>query len=51
MCELLRDIEGTEPAASTGEDNLLTLALVDAAYLSAREHRAVDPLEIISRTS
>jgi hypothetical protein len=31
---------GTQPAIS-GRDNLKTMALVDAAYLSAKEHRAV----------
>ena len=48
MAELLRDLEGTEAAACTGEDNLLTMALVDAAYRSAEEHRAVDPAEILA---
>jgi predicted dehydrogenase len=48
MAELLRDLEGTAPATATGADNLLTMALVDAAYLSAREHRAVAVAEIIS---
>jgi predicted dehydrogenase len=47
MAELLRDLEGTAPATCTGADNLFTMALVDAAYRSAREHRAVDPREII----
>lgn len=47
MAELLRDLEGTAPARATGRDNLMTLALVDAAYRSADEHRAVDPREII----
>ena len=46
MAELLRDLEGTAPAMATGADNLLTMALVDAAYLSAREHRAVALAEI-----
>ena len=46
MAELLRDLEGTAPAVATGEDNLLTMALVDAAYRSAREHRAVAVTEI-----
>lgn len=48
MAELLRDLEGTEPATCTGADNLLTMALVDAAYRSAREHRGVEPVEIIA---
>jgi len=46
MAELLRDLEGTAPATATGADNLLTMALVDAAYVSAREHRAVAIEEI-----
>jgi predicted dehydrogenase len=46
MAELLRDLEGTEPATCTGRDNLLTLAVVEAAYRSAREHRAVTLSEI-----
>jgi len=47
MAELLRDLEGTASARATGRDNLMTMALVDAAYRSAAEHRAVDPREII----
>lgn len=47
MAELLRDLEGSAPAVATGEDNLETMALVDAAYLSAREHRAVEIAEIV----
>ncbi|MGN6370508.1 MAG: Gfo/Idh/MocA family protein [Phycisphaerae bacterium] len=42
MAQLLIAIEeGVEPAIS-GRDNLLTMALVDAAYVSAAEHRVVD---------
>jgi predicted dehydrogenase len=48
MAELLRDLEGTSPATATGEDNLLTMAVVDAAYRSACEHRAVEVSEITS---
>ena len=46
LAELLRDLEGTEPATCTGRDNLVTLAVVEAAYRSAREHRAVCLSEI-----
>ncbi len=46
LTELLRDLEGSEPARCTGHDNLLTLAVVEAAYQSAREHRAVSLAEI-----
>jgi len=46
MAQLLCALEdGTEPEIG-GDDNLDTMALVDACYLSAREHRAVDPREI-----
>lgn len=48
MAELLRDLEGTEPASCTGRDNLVTLAVVEAAYRSAHEHRAVSLTEIVS---
>jgi len=50
MAELLRDLEGTAPAVATGDDNLLTLAVVDAAYRSVLEHRAVDITEITAGT-
>lgn len=46
MAQLLVALEtGSEPEIS-GQDNLKTMALVDACYLSAREHRAVRPSEI-----
>ena len=46
MAQLLCALEdGTEPEIS-GRVNLPTMALVDAAYLSAREHRAVGLNEI-----
>jgi predicted dehydrogenase len=39
----MRAVEtGTEPEIS-GHDNLKTMALIEAAYRSAREGRAVDP--------
>jgi predicted dehydrogenase len=42
MAQLLIALEtGSEPAIS-GRDNLRTMALVEAAYRSAREHRAID---------
>lgn len=50
MAELLRDLERTAPAKATGDDNLLTMAVVDAAYRSAHEHRAVDVTEITTGT-
>ena len=49
MAELLIALEeGKEPAIS-GRDNLKTMALVDAAYLSAETHRAVAMEEILGR--
>jgi predicted dehydrogenase len=46
MAELLCALEeGREPAIS-GRDNLATMALVEACYVSAREHRAVEIDEI-----
>ncbi|HUP78925.1 MAG TPA: Gfo/Idh/MocA family oxidoreductase, partial [Pirellula sp.] len=46
MSQLLCALEdGTEPEIG-GRDNLQTMALVDAAYLSARDHRAVTISEI-----
>lgn len=42
MAELLVSLEqGTEPSLC-GSDNLKTMALVDACYLSAKEHRAIE---------
>ena len=47
MAQLLIALEdGAEPAIS-GADNLKTMALIDAGYVSAKEHRAVAPQEII----
>ncbi len=48
MAQLLVALEsGREPAIS-GRDNLKTMALVEAAYRSVEEHRAVEPVEIIA---
>jgi predicted dehydrogenase len=48
MAELLGALEdGREPSIS-GRDNLGTMALVDACYLSAKEHRAVGFSEIMN---
>jgi predicted dehydrogenase len=49
MAQLLCAMEDrTEPEIG-GQDNLRTMALVDACYLSAKEHRAVELREIIGR--
>ncbi|QDU81632.1 1,5-anhydro-D-fructose reductase [Polystyrenella longa] len=46
MAELLRAITTDSKCTLNGRDNLETMALVDAAYLSAQEHRAVEVSEI-----
>lgn len=46
MAELLCAIEDNTPADLDGADNLKTMALVEACYISVREHRAVDPAEL-----
>lgn len=48
MAELLVALETGEPPELSGEDNLETLALVEACYRGALEHRAYAPDEIIS---
>ena len=45
MAQLLTAIETGEEPAISGRDNLKTMALVEAGYKSAREHRAVSPDE------
>ncbi len=48
MAQLMRAIEdGSEPEIS-GRDNLRTMALVEAAYRSAHEHRAVELSETMA---
>jgi hypothetical protein len=48
MAQLLCALEeGGEPEIG-GDDNLNTMALVEACYLSAREHRAVELAEILA---
>lgn len=46
MGQLLIAIEENKEPAISGRDNLKTMALVDAAYQSAAEHRAVSMAEI-----
>jgi len=48
MAELLCALEENRDPDTSGDDNLHTMALVDACYLSAKEHRAVDLAEIES---
>ena len=46
MAQLLIALESGEEPAIGGRDNLKTMALVEAAYLSSEEHRAVELNEI-----
>ena len=48
MGELLLALEENREPANSGRDNLTTMALVDAAYLSAAEHRAVGLAEVLA---
>lgn len=47
MAQLLCAIESNSLPEISGGDNLNTMALVEACYLSAKEHRAVDVNEIV----
>jgi hypothetical protein len=47
MADLLCGLEENRPPMLNGEDNLLTMALVDACYKSVKEHRAVEIAEIV----
>ncbi len=51
MADLLIAVEKGAPPTLSGQDNLRTMALVDAGYLSAEQHRAVSPEEIIKAVS
>jgi predicted dehydrogenase len=46
MAQLLCALEERSEPEISGRDNLGTMALVDACYQSAREHRAVNLAEI-----
>ena len=46
MAELMCALEQKRKPTINARDNLNTMALVDACYLSAAEHRAVSPEEI-----
>jgi predicted dehydrogenase len=50
MADLLIAVERGAPPTLSGRDNLRTMALVDAAYLSAQEHRAVSPAEVSAKS-
>jgi predicted dehydrogenase len=49
MAQLLVALETGTPPALSGQDNLQTVALVDAAYASAGNGRAVSPADIIGK--
>lgn len=51
MAELLCALESNSIANLNGHDNLFTMALVDACYLSAKEHRVVALEEVLSAPS
>ena len=48
MAGLLCALESGDEPDIGGRDNLKTMALVDACYRSAAEHRAVDLAEIMA---
>jgi predicted dehydrogenase len=50
MAQLLVALEANEEPEISGRDNLKTMALVDACYLSAKEHRAVEVNEIVRQS-
>jgi predicted dehydrogenase len=51
MSQLLIALELGQPPAITARDNLKSIALVEAAVLSALEHRIVSPQEIVAANS
>jgi predicted dehydrogenase len=46
MAQLLCAVESGDVPEISGVDNLKTMALIDACYKSAKEHRAVEIAEI-----
>ncbi len=51
MAQLLVALETGEKPAISGSDNLKTMALVEAAYLSAASFRSIDPESIVRMTA
>ena len=47
MAQLLCALEDRSEPEISGQDNLKTMALVDACYLSAKEHRAIELREVM----
>lgn len=48
MGELLLSLSTGTPSGISGDDNLKTIALVEAVYRSAREHRLFDPADLLA---
>ncbi|RMG38150.1 MAG: gfo/Idh/MocA family oxidoreductase [Planctomycetota bacterium] len=48
MCDLIASLESGRPPMLNGRDNLKTMAVVEACYRSAAEHRAVSPAELLA---
>jgi predicted dehydrogenase len=48
MAQLLCALEENREPEISGEDNLKTMALVEACYRSVQEHRAVEVAEIMT---
>jgi len=51
MGDVFQALNSGRACPLSGEDNLKTLALIEAAELSVREKRSVAPAEIISLTT
>jgi predicted dehydrogenase len=51
MGELLSALEDNRPPVLSGRDNLQTMALVEAAYLSAEKHVAISPQALLPNES
>jgi len=48
MAEVLCALEDNRPTTLSGRDNLQTMAMVEACYQSAQEHRAIEISEVLS---
>ena len=47
MAQLMCAVEDNREPEISGRDNLQTMALVDACYRSAKEHRAIEIAEML----
>ncbi len=50
MAQLLIALENDAEPAISGRDNLMTMELVEAGYLSAAQSRSIEPAEIVSQS-